>query len=667
MKAEKDNRLMRLACIVFLCVFSVHCYAQSDSIVHSSHRLQDVEVVAEESGYAQRYKSSVPVQMLDSASFLRMGIHDVTGALKHVAGITVRDYGGAGGMKTVSVRGMGSRHTAVLYDGVVQSDSQTGETDLSRFSLNQAAAVTMTIGDGDDIWQPARNFASAATLNIQPMTPPAEGRHPLLLVGCQTGSWGMLNPSFHYGQNLSPAFSIMAQGEYFRADNNYPFTLRNVALTTRERRHNSKMDAGRAELGTLWKGGHDQMLSVRVCYDDSRRRLPGIVRYYTSLNDEMLDERKMTGQFLYRRQLGEGWALKVCWQYNNQLTDYRNDTPGSAVRSGGYHQREGYGAASLQYEALRWLSFSASADVFRNALHGSGSVRKPVRNNALGMFAVKMKGEQLQLVGRLLGAWHQDKADGERSYERRLSPSVSLSYKPVKRLPLMFRAMYKEMFRMPSFGELYFFHLGSQTLSPERTRQWNAGLSWNKRQTENLRFALTVDAYLNHVTDKIVAIPFNTFIWRMQNLARVRSCGMNATAEAEWRLSPSHQLLLSGNYSWQKVENRTGLRSSSYGRQVAYTPTHTWCGTLTWMNPWVGVAMTANGLSSRWATNEHTAQTRMAGFAECDLSFWRTLKVGPVECTLRAAVLNLLDKQYDIVAHYPMPGRSWRVGVMMKM
>ena len=220
---------------------------------------------------------------------------------------------------------------------------------------------------------------------------------------------------------------------------------------------------------------------------------------------------------------------------------------------------------------------------------------------------------------------------------------------------------------MPTFSELYFFHLGSQNLLPEKTRQWNTGVSWNSRLTDGLRLGLTADAYLNHVEDKIVAIPFNTFVWRMQNLAHVRSRGIDMTASTEWDFLPNHQLLLSGNYSWQKVENHTDSRSAAYGKQVAYMPEHTWCATLTWMNPWACLAWTMNGQSCRWATNEHSPATRMSGFAECDLSVWRTLVLGHTECTLRATLLNLLDRQYEIVAHYPMPGRSWRLSLTIRI
>ena len=80
-----------------------------------------------------------------------------------------------------------------------------------------------------------------------------------------------------------------------------------------------------------------------------------------------------------------------------------------------------------------------------------------------------------------------------------------------------------------------------------------------------------------------------------------------------------------------------------------------------WENPWVNISLSAHGMSERWTTNEHAEGTRMGGFTELNVNLWRTIKWNRTLITLRGSILNLFDKQYDIVAHYPMPGRSWRL------
>ena len=83
--------------------------------------------------------ASTPIQTLSHTDMERLGIHDMGDALKRFAGVQVKDYGGIGGMKTVNIRGLGAGHTGVTYDGVQVGDCQSGQVDLSRFTLDNVS------------------------------------------------------------------------------------------------------------------------------------------------------------------------------------------------------------------------------------------------------------------------------------------------------------------------------------------------------------------------------------------------------------------------------------------------------------------------------------------------------------------------------------------------
>ena len=102
---------------------------------------------------------------MDSGEMLRLGVTDIADALHRMPGINLRDYGGAGGLKTVSVRGFGAQHTGVSYDGVLLSECQSGEIDVSRYALDHVQSLRLTVGDNDDIFVSARQ---AETLSVVP-------------------------------------------------------------------------------------------------------------------------------------------------------------------------------------------------------------------------------------------------------------------------------------------------------------------------------------------------------------------------------------------------------------------------------------------------------------------------------------------------------------------
>ena len=136
----------------------------------------------------------------------------------------------------------------VSYDGVLLSECQGGEIDVSRYSLDQVQTLRLTIGDNDDIFISARQASVAALLAIETMSEIPIDQQPHLSTQLQVGSFGYISPYLRYVQRLSDRFTLQAMGEYTYAENDYPFILHNGKYTTHERRTNSRMNSGHGEL-----------------------------------------------------------------------------------------------------------------------------------------------------------------------------------------------------------------------------------------------------------------------------------------------------------------------------------------------------------------------------------------------------------------------------------
>lgn len=646
-------------------VLALGATAQTDTVARKVRTLRPVLVSARQGETA---KATTPVQLLTSEQMLALGIMTMPDALTHIAGITVRDYGGAGGMKTVSARGIGSRHTGVSYDGIMLSDCQTGEIDLSRYSLSNVSSLRMVIGDDDNLLQPARNASAAAFLAIDNLSVPSSETRQHLKAGLEYGSWNTIVPSLYYGRRLSDRLSMSFSGEFTHSDNDYPFKLYNVDLVTHERRTNSRMNAGHAETNLKWLMGRSQTLDAKVYYYDNNRQLPGIVHLYTNKNDERLHDQNFFSQAVYSATVGSRLALKGFAKYNWAKSDYQNHTAGTTVPSARYYQQEYYAAVATVFSPTEWLALNYSGDYFYNTLDATPPLYgSPSRQSWLQTISAKAATGRLTAIGRLLWSNYYNKVESGNNGNNahRWSPSLSLSYKLLADEELYVRAFWKSIFRVPTFNELYYYHIGSTDLQPERTSQLNIGVAYS-RPVGRLTTRLTADVYANRVRQKIVAIPFNMFVWRMMNLAKVGVYGLDITAMARYNITSHHAIELNANYSLQRAENRTNKSSAYYKNQIAYTPLHTYSATATWHNPWASLSLTTDGLSERWTTNGHENGTRIAGFGELHASLWRTFNFKGISLTARAAMMNITGKQYEIVAHYPMPRRSWRLSLTME-
>lgn len=641
---------------------SAYVSAQTDT---TTHQIDEVQVI--DSRKHHTLTSTAPLHVMDHGEMLRMGVTDMADALHRLPGITLRDYGGAGGMKTVSVRGFGAKHTGVSYDGVMLSECQSGEIDLSRYSLDNVGSLSLVIGDNDDIFIPARQATTPASVNIQTMQLSADDRLPHLKAQMKLGSFGYASPFLKYEQNVSEHMAFSALGEYTYAENDYPYTIKNGVETINDRRKNSRMNSGHGELNFLWTISPSDRLSGKVYYYDNDRQLPGQVFYYSNTSRETLRDRNLFGQLMYQKRLSEKLSLKLNGKFNWSASLYDDGMVASQILDANYWQREYYTSACLLYLPSDEWAFDYSVDYAHNNLNSTLDTDvRPYRNTLLQSATAKYRTHRLTVMGRLLYSLYLNGAKQGASAEdmRRLSPSLSLSYLLLPNLHV--RASYKEIFRAPTFNENYFFHYGSKDLHPERTEQLNVGMTWTG-DFGKTSLQTTFDGYYNIVKDMIVAVPFNMFVWNCVNVGKVRVLGLDFTLNASHQLTKRQTLTLSGYYSYQRAQNRADETSPYYNNQIAYTPEHSCSAALAWENPWVNVSTHLTTVSERWSTNAHIEGTRVKGYYELGASAYRRFHIGRSMMELRLDLKNLTDKQYEIVGSYPMPGRSYQISLNYKL
>lgn len=237
----RDLYLIRCLCVFSVWLFSLGVAFGQQIDTTAYHELSGVEVVEKVRPSVTR--EGTPLQIMDRAGIDRLGVQDLSEAVKRFSGVTVQDYGGIGGLKTVSVRSLGAKHTAVSYDGVTITDAQSGQVDISRFSLDNVEMVSLSIGQSDDIFQTARVYASAGALNIQTGKPTFKDKSFHTYLKVKGGSFGLFNPVLHYDQKLGKRWSASLHGDFVRADGQYPYTLINGELETKEKRRNSDIHA----------------------------------------------------------------------------------------------------------------------------------------------------------------------------------------------------------------------------------------------------------------------------------------------------------------------------------------------------------------------------------------------------------------------------------------
>lgn len=633
----------------------------SDTIIQKHETLSEIKIQRESNRTS--ISAASPTQKIGKESMQRLGATQISDAVKHLSGVQIKDYGGIGGLKTVSVRSLGSQHTAVSYDGITVSDCQSGQVDISRFSFSNIEELELTIGQGNNIFQPAKSYASAGVLTIKTKAPEFTKRGSHFDVNINGGSFGMINPSILYSQKLASKLSLSIYADYQRADGAYPYKMYNGNKLISEKRINSDIEAYRAEVNIYSKPSANQELNGKIYLYHSERGLPGGIIYDNTYSAERLYDKNYFAQLSYENRFNEKWQLKANGKFNYSWTRDKNFNS-SIKYDDRFKQNESYGSIAAWHNFGKGFSASIAQDFSYNYLSTTlKSCQYPQRYTYLTSAAAQYKSNVLLITASLLNTYiTEDVKIGTAAKDRkRLSPAVSLSWQPIKEHEWRVRVSYKDIFRAPTFNELYYRLIGNTRLRSESTKQLNLGTTWHRYIGQgNNYLQITADIYYNRVKDKIVATP-TMFVWQMSNVGKVETIGADINFGGEVSIAPHYTINFNANYNFMQAEDITNRNSSLWRNQIAYTPKHSGAGNINMELPWFNIGYNVTWSGERYNKAQNTLDNRIEPYADHSITLSKRIKTGEHNLYIQADARNLSGKNYEIIRFYPMPGRNYKL------
>ena len=607
-----------------------------------------------------------PVRLMTAEAISRSGISSLDEALRMFSGVSVKDYGGIGGLKTVSVRNLGAQHTVVIYDGAVISDAMNGSADIGRFNLDGVSSVRVSLGGTSDIFQTPRQHLSAASLVIG-TAPAVFGKSPMqAAVRLGVGAFGTWSPYLLYRHRLAPGWALTASADYVYSRGNYPYTFKNEGLVVKKTRECSDVSSLRTEIGASGDMGRAGTLSVKALFNASCRGLPGSVVYYADNPRERLWDRNLLTSALWNWNGADLWKVCTSVGWTRSFSRYLDTDPvWKEPRKDEYLQNEGSVSALVMFGPVKGFSVSAGEDFFVNTLNTSlEDCPFPTRFSSMTSLFASWSCKRLTLnAGAVLTCVREMVRTGQgASPVNRISPSLSLSWRLSDKENLVLRASVKDGFRMPTFNDLYYARVGNRSLTPEKALQVNLGLVWG-RTIGCWDLGLVLDAFFNRVRDKIIAIP-TMFIWRMRNAGLVNMAGADFDSRVRVKATSWMDVRLDGSYSLNYAVDVTDPESKNYAHQIPYTPLHCGNATLSVTTPWVSLSYILSACGERYSSAQNIPENRMEPYADHSLSLFREFSLGRSGhyfLRLSAQVRNLGGKNYEIVRYYPMPGLNWRI------
>jgi vitamin B12 transporter len=678
----KTPILSHLQASCFLAVlFCTRTLAAQQTSITTTATLPAVTVIGKQV-LPSRDRIATPSSVLTAAHIQLFGARQIADALAFVPGVFVKNYGGLGGLKTISLRGGTASQTAVLLDGVRVQSSQNGQFDFSTIPASLLESVEVVRGGGTAIFG---GGTMSGAVNIRMKSLSVIERAEVSLSG-EVASFEERRAFATVATPFSlPALgirsgSIVASGEYQTARGNYPFPFNDFGQTQTLQRDNADFRLATGMLFATVQTASEMpwRLQSRIIARSSERGSPGAV---VQGNIEMLRARLADDDALAlvtaSHAPSTASTLTLLASLKRTSTLY-TDPDARQFGASGINERFTAYDASLsarfhvnatgeQFPNYELLAEAAFADLAGNMLQRD--VGNYIRRLNVALAA------NVDNNWRLGDARFASQAAMRLDYYSDAGAAVSplLGTAWLLDSSTRFRGQWTYNFRPPAFNELYYLNFGTASLKPERSSAWSLGFTGNSTfdNAPQNRFTTSVDAFFHEVENQIIAVPTSPFTISAQNIARVQTYGLETSFEAVF----GDVATLTTAYTFQRAVNETP-GSFARGRVVMYTPEHLANATLRSAKLVLGnwqlqSGCTAQFVGSRYSLPSNAEESLLPAYAllnvflQADVAFALDMGTPTVQAMLRLQCDNFFDERYAVIRNFPMPGRAVRLVVRL--
>lgn len=633
-----------LSCLMFL---SIVVLGQENTALFTT----DTNIISEVEISTYRlngFKGNLHNTVYSQEELSRLGVLSASDFLQTLSSAHVNSYGPAG-LASPSIRGTGANHTQVYWNGLPINSITLGQSDLTIITTELSDNVSITYGS--DLSNSSGALGGAIELN-QAISWGASS----ILYKQSIGSFSTTGTAVRIDESVGPIqYSIGVVR--LNALNDFNYTDRTLPTPIQKTMENAAFNQ-LGMLGTLGTklGNHEIKISSLIT--DSERGLPTIMGVKTK-GEKQLDK-NVFGVFDYQFT---GEKIK------NQL------------KLGYVRLENKYFNPSISFESLNLSQMVTLEDDIKVYLNHPWSLSIRIA----GRFEYAQSPNYKQQVQREVlsnfSKIERRKDNSNHSFSLRteiidqkgigLYPGVSGSIKLFKNKALRLKWNGSRNFRMPTLNDLYWLPGGNDALLPETGYCGDIGLSSSiisnrLRTNSKIINKLTFQAvgFFSLISNWILWAP-NGQNWSPRNVKKVQNNGvefsLNHTRTVNSvRNSKSIGLSISYTLVENTVLESTLIGDQGIGKSLLFVPKHCFKYKIDYqIKEWSVIA--GQGLTGR-VFLDATNQSYMPFYGPVYLIVAKEVKsTKNTRLKLGLKVNNLLNEEYQVMPHRPMPGINCKI------
>jgi|YNPMSStandDraft_2_1061718.scaffolds.fasta_scaffold01204_7 outer membrane cobalamin receptor len=604
------------------------------------------EVVVEASKPSEQLRSfSFSSSSINSNELRIFGFGKANEALTYIPGVYIKDYGGVGGIKTISLRGFSGADAGILIDGVKINNQQNGLLDLTLIPLDFFDLIEVYRG-GYSILAGSNSASGVVSFSTKKID---TKRYEFKL---GLGSFNDFISTIQMPIFVFPNYSASIALNYFYSKGNYPIKINEFGVEKTYERQNSSI-----QLFSLFYNNklHCSFLesNLKILLTFANRGVPGAVlqNAVENKNAKMKDKFILISYNLKPYILLDS-NLNLSFNFiHSQNTFYDPDGIGILLKKNQVEYFNNEFTFKTSYgKNLKFIDFTGFAEYTFASLKGDMldvSVNNYVhRNNfALGIKFTKF----LFFDNYSLTFENGYRMDFTENLGSNLEYLFGILLAPKNEI-FCLKANASSNLRLPTFNEMYYLNYGNTNLQPENTISFNFEVSTKIFPLIEPKISL----FFNSTKNKIVSVPKSPIQWTAMNIAKTFSRGLEFSLSGNL---PKTNFVI--NYSYILATDQTS-NSPTFGKDLIYTPQHLANFLLNFSLPF-GSFITFRGIyiGNRFSLPDNSKSSLMKEYSLLDIILAKDIEFNKkYRLNLSLQILNIFDVQYEVILNYPMPRRQ---------
>lgn len=579
-------------------------------------------------------------------------------------GVYIKNYGGTGGLKTVNIRGTNSSQNVILMDGVPLNSKQNSMFDLSILPLSFIHNIEILRGGASDMFG---SNAMGGGINLQT----SEAPYKSYKIQYNFGSYNEHNLSLDFPALVFGKLRASLAGGAIYSGGDYKFKFNEYGEDKILRRENAEFQNYGLLLNTDYLlPDYDNYLNFKSIVTYTTRGVPGSV-VQNRIESKYAQIKEVSGfnNLSYRAKISEDNNIKIHFigKYNKQNYDDEQPNAIETLKNAQFINTELGLIINNNYDNTAGdFKVKSNVEYFYCNLNGDmldKNVGREVSRNNFSVSTIVSKA--FKITDRnYISIAPSARIDLYSKYTPAYSYAAGAYYYSIlnkeKECILDAKFRYSRNFRVPSFNELYYYNYGTADLKPERAHSFDlsAGIS-----LFNL-WKLEVSGYYINTADQIVSVPKNTISWSAVNLGKVETKGLEVLLTGKiW----NDKIEASLSYTLQAVKDKSE-NSLNFDKYIIYTPQEIINSTVNLNCEPLMLQLNCEYSSHRFALPDNSYQSILPNYFILNSAIFYRIEINNnMNLRLQLELNNILDKNYQMILNYPMPGRIFRIGANIEI